>query len=695
MAAVRRRPPTQSLVSALQHLEPASFHAKAPRAAQDTELLDAFMAYLSTFFHHPPTATMRRVTMLGPRVLPTAVGRRYLHAYARTSSSSTTSTDELCDRFRTHALTDRTSKRKFHNYFVTHLPSSSLHPDSRLQHPHHKLPRSASVPHKQDPGAAPAAVPPNIPGRDLTVVRIPLRSAKHHFGASVSRGQRNYNEDTNQAGTISMPSFAKRAPTSLVRSQARSLDENTTANSSFGDPQIFYFAVFDGHGGSECSEFLRDELHGYIEQAALDFGLQSSLQRQGTSLDSLSNPSTETLGNAPRSSKDALNRIDMKSPEEVQDQLNVPETKGNAVVEEASHEPPPDGDEPIPAVADEAKAEELEVDLLDEYRNTVGGYFRRFNSRYFSERAAARARYSGSNAASSMDDNTLKNKLQKQIDETPVTTPVTVESVLTYAFLRADLDFITAQARKPDPDDPHVADYPVNKDEVLGHPHLPPSGHGIGGPVRFKGGSTASIALIATPTPAPFWHPAAHSTLLVAHVGDTRVLLCETATGLPRPLTHDHHPSSPAETRRLMRYAESLITDSFGEERIGGLANSRSFGDMQSKRIGVSAEPEIIRVNMGPAEYSFLVLMSDGVSGTLSDQEVVDVIKEAKTPEEGARHVVEYATEVSADGDNATCLVVRLGGWERRMEGGLGSLGTKEIRDARRAEALDPRRGRR
>ncbi len=104
------------------------------------------------------------------------------------------------------------------------------------------------------------------------------------------------------------------------------------------------------------------------------------------------------------------------------------------------------------------------------------------------------------------------------------------------------------------------------------------------------------------------------------------------------------------------------------------------------------AEPEIPRVELGPAQYSFLVLMSDGVSGTLGDQEIVDVIKEARTPEEGARKVVEYATEISHDGDNATCLVVRLGGWERRSEGGLGSLGTKEMRDMRLAEAQDPRR---
>lgn len=101
---------------------------------------------------------------------------------------------------------------------------------------------------------------------------------------------------------------------------------------------------------------------------------------------------------------------------------------------------------------------------------------------------------------------------------------------------------------------------------------------------------------------------------------------------------------------------------------MSGLANTRAFGDMRSKRIGVSAEPEIRRIEMAPAEYSFLVLISDGVSGTLTDQEIVDVVKEAKTPEQGARDVVGFATEVSKEGDNATCLVIRLGGWERRIE---------------------------
>lgn len=223
------------------------------------------------------------------------------------------------------------------------------------------------------------------------------------------------------------------------------------------------------------------------------------------------------------------------------------------------------------------KASRLESELLAEYKRTIGGYFRRFRPSCFSVPEASSTHDPVSSSPS------LGTSLAQHQPA-----HVTLDSVLTYAFLRADLDFVTAQARKPDPDDAVASDVALNQDEILGSPHLPPSGHGIGGPLRFKGGSTASVALISTPTPSPFWHPAAHSTLVVAHVGDTRILLCETATGHPRPLTADHYPSSPRESRRLRRHvADSVVTDSFGEERIQGLANSRSFGDMQSKRVGV------------------------------------------------------------------------------------------------------------
>ncbi|KAH6610269.1 phosphatase 2c [Trichoderma cornu-damae] len=547
------------------------------------------------------------------------------------------------------------ARRGFHTYFVTHLPSSSLHPDSgRLHGPGHKLPRDASTPHTPSPGSSPAVSIPNMPSRDLTVVRIPLRRAKHHFGTATARGNRPYNEDADQAGIVDMPAFAKRAPTSVKQKPG----EPTAADSALGDPQIFYFGVFDGHGGVQCSHFLRDELHGYIEEAASEFGLQSSLRKR--------NP-WEIPGRSVSRKRTLVDGVNVKGSDEVKEDIQLPSRDGDAgAVSAPRHGDPLPSAKSVPVeVSDYSKAISLKRSLVQEYKDSIGGYFRRFQPEHF-------------DLSGDGEDCTIS-----------------VESALAYAFLRADLDFVSAQARKLDPDDSRVSDSPLNNDEILGQPHATPSGHDIGGATRFKGGSTASIALISTPTPAPFWHPGARSSLVVAHVGDTRVLLCDTATGLAQPLTSDHHPTTPAESRRLRRYAPagSMVSgDSFGEERIAGLANSRAFGDIKSKRIGVSAEPEITRVELGPAQYSFIVLMSDGVSGTLSDQEIVDVVKEAKTPEEGARRVVEYATEVSDDGDNATCQVVRLGGWERRSEGGLGSLGTKEFRDIRLAEAQDPRR---
>lgn len=552
-------------------------------------------------------------------------------------------------------------RRDFHTYFVTHLPSSSLHPDSRISHgPSHKLPRDASTPHTPTPGAGPAAALPNVQSRDLTVVRIPLRRAKHHFGSATGRGSRIYNEDTDQAGIINIPAFAQRAPASIKQKPG----EATPADSTHGDPQIFYFGVFDGHGGTECSQFLQDELHGYIEEASNKFGLRSSLRKKKPGRDGDGNGASSNSQPA-LSKRRALESVDMKTPED----LEAANPDSAATSSGPKHGMPLQTEDAVPAKLDDyKKAINLEQDLVREYADTVGGYFRRFNPEHF--------------------DLAEENSTKQSV--------VSFESALTYAFLRADLDFVSAQARKADPDDLRASDTPLNDDEILGAPHATPSGHGIGGATRFKGGSTASVAIVSTPTPAPFWHPAAQSTLVVAHVGDSRILLCDTATGLPHPLTSDHHPSTPTESRRLRRYAPagSMVSgDSFGEERIAGLANSRSFGDIRSKRIGVSAEPEFTRVELGPAQYSFLVLMSDGVSGTLGDQEIVDLIKEAKTPEQGARSVVDFATEVSNDGDNATCQVVRLGGWERRSEGGVGSMGTKEIRDIRRKEALDPRRG--
>ncbi|KAI9880251.1 MAG: hypothetical protein M1830_004596 [Pleopsidium flavum] len=519
----------------------------------------------------------------------------------------------------------------------------------------------------------------------MTVVRIPLRSAKHHFGVSLSRGTRPYNEDTYQAGVIELPAFAQRSPLSLTRSSAGAHSrEGTSAESASGDSQVFYFGVFDGHGGNECSDFLREELHTYIEDTAKQFGLQSSLKRAskgvGSDISSPSDvkscresedsklppPGTESTNadNTPGKDVGTPARADCdKHPSVAKDNQIMPRASGSTLLQDSNKQ----------------KVEELQRSLVLRWKDLVGGYFRRFKPQYFS--------ITGGGQRVVHEEEVARQRQIPGTQQTPGD-EVTIEAVMTYAFLKADLDFVAAQAGKKD-EDAVQAERPLNEGDILGQPNR--SRGQIGGPKRFKGGSTCSVAMISTPSLTPFWHPASSSTILTSHVGDTRILISSTASGQAMPLTTNHHPSSPVEGARLRRYAASFVTDSFGEERMSGLANTRAFGDMQSKRLGVSAEPEIRRLELGPAEYSFLVLLSDGVSGTLNDQEVVDIVKEARTPEQGAKDVVSFATEVSTEGDNSTCLVIRLGGWERRSEGGLGSMGTKESRDWRRQDATDPR----
>ncbi|KEF54887.1 uncharacterized protein A1O9_09330 [Exophiala aquamarina CBS 119918] len=566
-------------------------------------------------------------------------------------------------------------RRLFHDYFVTHLPSSSLHPDSRsLTGLAHKFPRKDSTPHTPDGRSEPAAHP--SVSRDTTVVRIPLRSAKHHYGASVSRGSRPYNEDSHQAGIIELPAFAKKPPRSVTTQ--KQVKEATSADNISGDPQVFYFGVFDGHGGAECSDFLRERLHDYIEKSAISFELQSSLQKK--------EEKDRRAGVAPgliedeaavKRGKVALEAVPTTSTDEPQqDKGKGRAGDGHSGESTSASRPLHPGNPPVIQNANTENIKTLEKQLVRGWKDLVGGYFRRFKPPYFSI-------YNGN--PYSGEESSLTNA-----GGGDTSSGASIEEVMTYAFLKADYDFVAAQAAKHSENrDNTRAERPLNDGDILGEPSRV-AAH-IGGQNRFKGGSTCSIALLSTPSPTPFWNPSTTSSMLVAHVGDTRILLCSTSTGQAVPLTTNHHPSSPVESNRLRRYAATFVTDSFGEERVLGLANTRAFGDIASKRIGVSAEPEIRRVEIGAAEYSFMVLISDGVSGTLDDQEVVDIVKEAKTPELAARDVVNFATEVTTEGDNATCLVVRMGGWERRQEGGFGSLSTKNSRDYKRQSASDPR----
>lgn len=226
-----------------------------------------------------------------------------------------------------------------------------------------------------------------------------------------------------------------------------------------------------------------------------------------------------------------------------------------------------------------------------------------------------------------------------------------------------------------------------------------------------KTGSTCTSIYLYTEDPEhAFWEEGQTSHLIVAHVGDTRCIIVD-RFGEAHPLTSNHHPSSPVEANRLRRYTTSFITDSFGEERFGSYANTRAFGDLRAKSLGVTAEPDIIERQIGvphvPQEKTvgalggdecFFVLVSDGVTGLVSDQEMADIVIATAnmrgsgrgTPQQAAEEIVKYAETLGGD-DNATCLVVRLAGWGKWPDGMDRTAG---LREERLKDSLDSRRSR-
>ncbi|RUP50544.1 hypothetical protein BC936DRAFT_138664 [Jimgerdemannia flammicorona] len=180
-------------------------------------------------------------------------------------------------------------------------------------------------------------------------------------------------------------------------------------------------------------------------------------------------------------------------------------------------------------------------------------------------------------------------------------------------------------------------------------------------------GSTASIVIVEPKDGTPFWE-SGQIDLVVGHVGDTRILLCDVPTGTAIPLTtFDHHPGATGEHERLRKYAGFITTDSWGDERVlGTLQTSRAIGDRRMKRFGVSAEPDVTRRNVTGLDAAFLVLFTDGISSVMSNQEIVDIIKQYDDPTTAATKLVDVAEQLGTE-DNCTVMIVRLPGWGRPM----------------------------
>jgi serine/threonine protein phosphatase PrpC len=81
-------------------------------------------------------------------------------------------------------------------------------------------------------------------------------------------------------------------------------------------------------------------------------------------------------------------------------------------------------------------------------------------------------------------------------------------------------------------------------------------------------------------------------------------------------------------------------------------------------------------------EWAFVVLISDGISSILSDEEIVDLARDASNPKIAAERILAFSEELGGD-DNATAIVIPLAGWGKVQ----GPDKTKDLREYRRRQA--------
>ncbi|XP_034196054.1 protein phosphatase 1L [Osmia lignaria lignaria] len=160
-------------------------------------------------------------------------------------------------------------------------------------------------------------------------------------------------------------------------------------------------------------------------------------------------------------------------------------------------------------------------------------------------------------------------------------------------------------------------------------------------------GTTALIALLED------------NKLIVANVGDSRGVMCD-GKGNAIPLSFDHKPQQERERKRINK-AGGLVTFN-GVWRVAGiLATSRALGDypLKDKKF-VIADPDILTFDLSDHNPMFIVLASDGLWDTFTNEEAVAFIKERiNEPHFGAKSIT-LQSYYRGSADNITVVVINL-----------------------------------
>nr|XP_040233804.2 protein phosphatase 1L [Anopheles coluzzii] len=160
-------------------------------------------------------------------------------------------------------------------------------------------------------------------------------------------------------------------------------------------------------------------------------------------------------------------------------------------------------------------------------------------------------------------------------------------------------------------------------------------------------GTTALIAVI-------------HRTkLIVANVGDSRGVMCD-FKGNAIPLSFDHKPQQVREQKRIADAGGFIAFK--GVWRVAGiLATSRALGDYPLKEKNlVIANPDVLSFDLVDHRPQFLILASDGLWDTFTNEEAVAYVRERlDEPHFGAKSIA-LQSYSRGSVDNITVLVIVL-----------------------------------
>lgn len=184
----------------------------------------------------------------------------------------------------------------------------------------------------------------------------------------------------------------------------------------------------------------------------------------------------------------------------------------------------------------------------------------------------------------------------------------------------------------------------------------------MGGHEEVQAGCTAVVALLEG------------NSLYVANAGDSRAVLCRGGTAVP--LSFDHKPSHPVEKERI-ESAGGFISNFGGMSRVNGNLNlSRAIGDLRYKTNMdlhpkaqiITAEPDIEQTTLEHGD-EFLVLACDGIWDVMTNQQVVDFVRQGlqngKSCKDVASDILDHclATDPKENRgigcDNMTCCIVK------------------------------------